>query len=363
MKTVGFNDLKTSDLYLNCTYQSKSGKLEDETIGVMFPVGNRGGFRKSLYKKNAELVNFVILHLTSAEPDWPDEFSDDGKKLVYYGDSSASEEILKTKRGGNRFLSLIFERLETENRSNIPPIFVFQSVPAKRDVVFKGLAVPSADPDSLVVQKKIKNGMNVNNYKAVFDILDLDIVPRAWINDLLNNTRFTENTPNEYKEWVTLGKLTSVKRLVDTIVEQELIAPQGDFDSNVFSGDTEIDVDQYEGNRKLVLTNKYERSTIARQKCIERYGPICQACGLDFEKLYGELGKGFIHVHHVVPMNEIGENYKVDYKKDLIPVCPNCHAMLHRKLDGKNVSVAQLRRIIKRHNLKSKSGGEQNDID
>jgi 5-methylcytosine-specific restriction protein A len=27
----------------------------------------------------------------------------------------------------------------------------------------------------------------------------------------------------------------------------------------------------------------------------------------------------------------IGPNYQINPEKDLIPVCPNCHAMLHRK--------------------------------
>jgi 5-methylcytosine-specific restriction protein A len=36
-----------------------------------------------------------------------------------------------------------------------------------------------------------------------------------------------------------------------------------------------------------------------------------------------------IHVHHIVPVSSIGEKYKVDPINDLIPVCPNCHAVFH----------------------------------
>lgn len=50
-----------------------------------------------------------------------------------------------------------------------------------------------------------------------------------------------------------------------------------------------------------------------------------------FEKVYGEAGKGLIHIHHVVPISSIKAEYQIDYEKDLIPVCPNCHAMIHRK--------------------------------
>lgn len=89
--------------------------------------------------------------------------------------------------------------------------------------------------------------------------------------------------------------------------------------------------DYYEGTKIKILVNKYERDTNARKKCIENYGAICAACNFNFELVYGEIGKGFIHVHHLVLISEIGKTYKVDPIKDLIPVCPNCHAMIHKK--------------------------------
>jgi len=52
---------------------------------------------------------------------------------------------------------------------------------------------------------------------------------------------------------------------------------------------------------------------------------------MEFEEVYGEIGIGFIHVHHLVPISEIGTSYKIDPVKDLIPVCPNCHAMIHKR--------------------------------
>lgn len=81
--------------------------------------------------------------------------------------------------------------------------------------------------------------------------------------------------------------------------------------------------------------------------CIEHHKCRCGVCGFDFEKEYGKLGRGFIHVHHVTPIHKIGKEYKIDYKNDLIPVCPNCHAMLHRKVDGKELTVEELKEVIK----------------
>ncbi|MDC0706247.1 HNH endonuclease [Priestia sp. AB] len=101
-----------------------------------------------------------------------------------------------------------------------------------------------------------------------------------------------------------------------------------------------------EGKRKTVTVNVYERNPIARKRCIEYYGVQCQACEVDFENKYGEVGKDFIHVHHIKPLHEIQQGYIVDPIKDLIPVCPNCHAMLHRQENGRYLSIDQLKNRI-----------------
>ncbi len=84
-----------------------------------------------------------------------------------------------------------------------------------------------------------------------------------------------------------------------------------------------------EGGLKEIKVNAYERDRKARKACIDYHGTDCKVCGLDFGSRYGEIGIGFIHVHHIVPLASIGEEYEIDPVKDLVPVCPNCHAMLH----------------------------------
>lgn len=107
------------------------------------------------------------------------------------------------------------------------------------------------------------------------------------------------------------------------------------------------DVVQYEGLKKQVTVNKYERSSLARKKCIDFHGLNCYVCDMNFLNYYGEIGAGFIHVHHLVPIHQIGKEYKVNYKEDLVPVCPNCHAMLHRKNNGSEISIEELKKMIK----------------
>ena len=66
--------------------------------------------------------------------------------------------------------------------------------------------------------------------------------------------------------------------------------------------------------------------------------------GFDFEAVYGGLGRGFIHVHHLVPVSTIGKEYKIDPIQDLRPVCPNCHSMLHK--NNPPLTIEELKNII-----------------
>ena len=99
-----------------------------------------------------------------------------------------------------------------------------------------------------------------------------------------------------------------------------------------------------EGGVKRVTVNRYERNPINRELCLAANGYTCKICGFNFEAEYGELGHHFIHVHHIVPVSNMNGKYMINPVKDLIPVCPNCHAMLHR-LDPPMLPE-ELRRIL-----------------
>ena len=62
----------------------------------------------------------------------------------------------------------------------------------------------------------------------------------------------------------------------------------------------------HEGIKRRIEVNSYERAPVARRKCIEYYGPICIVCKFDFLATFGPAAKGFIHVHHLVPLSKIG---------------------------------------------------------
>ncbi len=106
------------------------------------------------------------------------------------------------------------------------------------------------------------------------------------------------------------------------------------------------DPSQYvEGAVKKVQVNAYERDSRARSACIRHYGYDCSVCGMNFENKYGEIGKGFIHVHHLVPLATVGREYRIDPIADLRPVCPNCHAMLHT--NDPPLSIEELREKLR----------------
>ena len=85
-----------------------------------------------------------------------------------------------------------------------------------------------------------------------------------------------------------------------------------------------------EGGVTKILVNKYERNINARKACISYHGLNCKVCDFNFEKYYGTFGANYIHVHHIKEISKIGKEYIVDPINDLIPVCANCHSMIHK---------------------------------
>ena len=114
-------------------------------------------------------------------------------------------------------------------------------------------------------------------------------------------------------ETIWLEHLTRLGRALETL-PSEVVAPAR----------------YIEGALRTISVNAYERNPTARRACTNHWGLDCAICGFNFGAVYGELGEGFIHVHHLRDLATIGEEYEVDPIADLQPVCPNCHAMLHR---------------------------------
>ena len=107
-----------------------------------------------------------------------------------------------------------------------------------------------------------------------------------------------------------------------------------------------------EGEMRRVTVNVYERNSKAREQCITKHGAHCCVCGFDFEEVYGDIGREFIEVHHLTPISQIGKDHRVNPEEDLCPVCPNCHAMLHKK--NPPFKIVELREKIRWEKYPSK---------
>jgi 5-methylcytosine-specific restriction protein A len=109
-----------------------------------------------------------------------------------------------------------------------------------------------------------------------------------------------------------------------------------------------------EGGRIKVLVNVYERDATNRKSCIEYHGSKCAICGFDFKVIYGEIGKDYIQVHHIVPLNEMKDIVKVNPQTDLIPLCSNCHSMVHRKKPA--FQIDEIKKAIKENSKAVRHG-------
>ena len=128
------------------------------------------------------------------------------------------------------------------------------------------------------------------------------------------------------------GVPRSVRECKEDGLLEFLLHPRQIVNDDVFDVDyPEDDEKLYEGALITVKANKYERNQKARRECVEKKGYQCLVCGRDFVATYGEIGRNFIHVHHLTPISTIGKEYQLNVDTDLAPVCPNCHYMLHRK--------------------------------
>ena len=133
-------------------------------------------------------------------------------------------------------------------------------------------------------------------------------------------------------------------QIVYAAVSQVAVSLQRRF--SVLSTEESTPAKFIEGATREVAVNAYERNPRARKACVDHYGFNCAVCGFNFATFYGEIGEGFVHVHHLKDLATIGGEYEVDPIEDLRPVCPNCHAMLHT--DTPAISIENLRAIVER---------------
>ncbi len=206
------NELGSADLIIDAIYEGgTSGNTSDDPLSKLMYCGNQGGFRKV----GRPSTKYAVLYSSLSDTDWPDTLDISTGIFTYYGDNKTAGSLLhETKQGGNNLLRDVFSWLHAAPqaaRDKIPPLFVFTKLATKsgRSVQFRGLVVPGARgvsvTEDLVAVWKSSEGKRFQNYRSTFTVLDVPVISRAWINDLMSGNSLSENAPPSWRTWVNGG--------------------------------------------------------------------------------------------------------------------------------------------------------------
>ena len=213
-------------------------------------------------------------------------------------------------------------------------LFLIRQGEEPRGIFASGVADTDWYEDLHWDEAKARAGVTTHYIRVKFDVLldpsEEPILPRHFLNE----------PPFSDQHWDTQSSGIRIHDHVAAALEEEwaqyldLDTPQEILEVGTF----------VEGSTKQITVNRYERSRKAAECCVDYYGHACSVCSFDFAQTYGEIGDGFIHVHHLKPLSQVGSGYRVDPIQDLRPVCSNCHAMIHRR--DPPYGIEELRKIL-----------------
>jgi hypothetical protein len=236
---VGFDRLTDADLVLERVYRGgAAGNAGDDPLAQLLPVGNQGGFRT--YGRPAkDTVKLAVLYTSGAEPDWPDELDVHTGTFTYFGDNRApGRELHDTPKKGNLLLTRVFEWAHQgiTGRQRVPPFLLFGKAGPGRDVRFRGLLAPGASrlsgQEDLVAVWRTTRGQRFQNYRAVFTVLDVPCVSRAWITQVMAGDPLGAECPLAWRTWVqtgTYGPLLAPPTVIVRTRDQQLPDPADAF--------------------------------------------------------------------------------------------------------------------------------------
>lgn len=215
-QVVSFDQLHNADLHLDAIYSGgSSGTVADDPIGKLLPVGNAGGFRT----KGPRASPFLVALCSSGrDHDWPDVLDRETGLFTYFGDNrTPGRAVSDTQRGGNQILENTFARLHRDphERHGVSPFLLFQSTGRGRDNRFLGVAVPGAEGlqavDDLVALWRTSKGRRFQNYRARFSVLDIPVVSRRWICDVIEGDVLSDACPEPFRDWVLTGRYQTLR--------------------------------------------------------------------------------------------------------------------------------------------------------
>jgi hypothetical protein len=219
MKHFQYSDLGAANLVVDAVYEADvfaRNSVASEPLGPLTGTGNQGGFR---FSGPTARPNLVVLYTTLEEPNWPDSIDEENGLFVYFGDHRKPGFELhdqRSGRGGNEILRHTFERAHAgeDGRATVSPFLIF-SREKGRNVTFRGLAAPGAahldQSSDLVAVWKTIDRHRFQNYRAVFTILDVAVVPRLWLQELQKGETLGPNSPDVWRHWVKSGRARALR--------------------------------------------------------------------------------------------------------------------------------------------------------
>lgn len=96
------------------------------------------------------------------------------------------------------------------------------------------------------------------------------------------------------------------------------------------------------------------RNKKLREACIDYFKSqhngriVCECCGFDFSRAF-DIPDEYIEVHHRYPFSQTEGEHEVDAIQDLVPLCANCHRMIHHDMGGRGkcMSLEELKKKLK----------------
>ncbi len=191
-------------------------------------------------------------------------------------------------------------------------------------------------PENRVLRTLGMRGDSYNHWRSRF--LWFDLEPMKEFNALKSKLIITWHGPKSFARWAHSSRSNfrilkggDLIRKYGRTLQTRSVAAGG-----TSVGQPEEDEAAFPEGRELFLKHRErERSSTVNQRAkrlfVEKHGRFfCEACGFDFEKVYGELGRGFIEAHHTIAVSTLSENSETRVS-DIAMLCPNCHRMVHRR--------------------------------
>ncbi len=181
-------------------------------------------------------------------------------------------------------------------------------------------------------------------WKADFRDLLMEEMP-SYYDLFINGSKVEESKLPKIRFTKVNGTRFNIDFVYPIEIEEDIVE---EIDGDEGLALTEVDPEsRREGKVRYIYGKQYERDQKNRVEAIKYHGTKCTICQFDFEKVYGLRGKGFIEIHHLNPLSSVGKETDINPKTDLVPVCSNCHKMIHRRKDNV-LSIEQMKMLIKK---------------